>query len=602
MKYHYLYLKTMLLLFLLAGTAVTASAYDFYKDGIYYNITSSTYKNVEVTGDFDIPNCNQIEYTDYGGTVNIPTHITYNGATYTVVGIGEHAFKNSDISTLVIPATVEYIDYHAFEQCYFSSITCFSTDPSIASTWCWSTDIQSGYASTLYVPASAVNDYVNSFKWSSYCGSIQAIDGIEINSTNFPDANFRSYLLTLYPNGYLTQYDIANLTSLNVSNKGISNMKGIEYFTALQKLYCWNNSFTSLNLNSNTELTYLDCAPNSSLTTLNVSNCSKLQTVYCYNTKLTTLSLTYKPNLTKLDCENCTSLTSLNCYSNNLTQLLISGCTALKTLQCYYNYNLTEITGLADCTAITYLDCEDCAITDVSAVNSMNNLEKFYCRNNQISTLLLYNKSQLTYVRITGNPNLTTLRCSGNPQLSTLYMSNCPALESAWVDMDNLSSLDVSGCTSLNNLAVWQNHISGNNMTNLVNSLPTVPGNTPGEFAVLDDVNEGNVITDAQVLAAKRKNWVCLRWDGGYWAVIDVLLPGDVNGDGRVSIDDVTYLIDIMLGGGTAPSTADVNGDGNVNISDVTDLIDLILSGNAKGLMMTSSSGSTFGKDVPIEN
>ena len=451
------------------------------------------------------------------------------------------------------------------------------------STWGWGADYGAGSADCLYVLPSVLSDFQDSYRWQGYCRNIMALDVVMINSTNFPDAIFRNYLLSLYPDGYLTQYDIANLTSLNVSNKGISNMKGIEYFTALKELRCWANSFTSLNLNSNTELTYLDCAPNSSLTSLNVSNCSKLQTVYCYSTALTGLTITGKSNLTRLDCHNCTSLKYIYCYNDNLTTLNVTGCTALERLDCYYNYNLAEITGLGDCTAITYLDCEDCAITDVSAVNSMNNLEKFYCRNNQISTLTLNNKPNLSYVRISGNPNLTTLRCSGNSQLSSVYLYNCPALESAWINMNNLSSLDLSGCTSLNNLSIWQNHISGNNMTNLVNSLPTVPGSIPGEIAVLDNVDEGNVITDAQVLTAKRKNWVCLRWTGSTWARIDVPMPGDVDGDGVVNIADVATLIDILLSGGTVPANADVDDDGVVNIADVAALIDMLLSGNAKG-------------------
>jgi hypothetical protein len=56
-------------------------------------------------------------------------------------------------------------------------------------------------------------------------------------------------------------------------------------------------------------------------------------------------------------------------------------------------------------------------------------------------------------------------------------------------------------------------------------------------------------------------------------------LPGDVNGDGKVSIDDVTDLIDFLLGADNVdPNAADVNSDGKVSIDDVTDLIDLLLT------------------------
>jgi len=56
-------------------------------------------------------------------------------------------------------------------------------------------------------------------------------------------------------------------------------------------------------------------------------------------------------------------------------------------------------------------------------------------------------------------------------------------------------------------------------------------------------------------------------------------IPGDVDGDGKVGIDDVTAIIDLLLGGGTPSPGADVNQDCNVNIDDVTTLIDLLLSG-----------------------
>ena len=62
---------------------------------------------------------------------------------------------------------------------------------------------------------------------------------------------------------------------------------------------------------------------------------------------------------------------------------------------------------------------------------------------------------------------------------------------------------------------------------------------------------------------------------------------GDVNKDGQVKIDDVTALIDALLGGNAldetdtySPDNANVNGDETVNIADVTALIDMLLGGN----------------------
>ena len=53
-------------------------------------------------------------------------------------------------------------------------------------------------------------------------------------------------------------------------------------------------------------------------------------------------------------------------------------------------------------------------------------------------------------------------------------------------------------------------------------------------------------------------------------------IKGDVNGDGKVDVSDVTTLINVILGT-TQSQAADVNEDGTVDVSDVTALINIIL-------------------------
>ena len=58
---------------------------------------------------------------------------------------------------------------------------------------------------------------------------------------------------------------------------------------------------------------------------------------------------------------------------------------------------------------------------------------------------------------------------------------------------------------------------------------------------------------------------------------------GDVNGDGKVNIADVTALINYLLTSDTTGiniSAADCNQNGTVNISDVTSLINYLLTNN----------------------
>ena len=52
---------------------------------------------------------------------------------------------------------------------------------------------------------------------------------------------------------------------------------------------------------------------------------------------------------------------------------------------------------------------------------------------------------------------------------------------------------------------------------------------------------------------------------------------GDLDGDGKVTISDVTELINLLLSG-TATADCDLDGDGQVTISDVTALINYLLS------------------------
>jgi len=58
-------------------------------------------------------------------------------------------------------------------------------------------------------------------------------------------------------------------------------------------------------------------------------------------------------------------------------------------------------------------------------------------------------------------------------------------------------------------------------------------------------------------------------------------LTGDIDGDGSVDVNDITYLINILLQlneDSEPPFTLDVNGDGAVDVSDVTTLIATILT------------------------
>ena len=59
--------------------------------------------------------------------------------------------------------------------------------------------------------------------------------------------------------------------------------------------------------------------------------------------------------------------------------------------------------------------------------------------------------------------------------------------------------------------------------------------------------------------------------------LIGETIVGDVNKDGKVSIADVTALVNIILSKADATDKADVNGDGQISVADVTTLVNIIL-------------------------
>ena len=103
-------LSGMLMLGILSG-----NAYDFEKDGIYYNILSEN--EVEVTSDreraFD-PNLPD----PYKGVVKIPSNVTYQDKDYSVTSIGKRAFfMCTGVTNIEIPKTVTDIGSSAFMNC-----------------------------------------------------------------------------------------------------------------------------------------------------------------------------------------------------------------------------------------------------------------------------------------------------------------------------------------------------------------------------------------------------------------------------------------------------------------------------------------------------
>ena len=341
----------------------------------------------------------------------------------------------------------------------------------------------------------------SSSNWIEYIPNDPSGVGIAINETNFPDENFRNYLLnTSY--GYdevLTNLEASMVNTIIVSKKNIQSLKGIEYFTELKELNCGYNQIETLDLSKNTKVSILECYDNG-MTSLNVSSCEQMTRLECMENELTSL-----------DVSNMPMLVELYCGENLLTSLDVSNCSKLEDLECYTN--------------------------------------------------------KLTSIDVSKNTKLERLECEDN----------------------QLSSLDVSNNPALRNLRIHKNQIKRAAMGILVNGLPTISNSKA--LRVIYNEGEGNEMTRSQAAAAMERGWIPQRYGlvetdyGSYYSWEDYYgsdedtLRGDANGDGKVDMNDATFVTNIILGTEEATDAADVNNDGTVSMPDAMFIVNKILNG-----------------------
>ena len=146
-----------------------------------------------------------------------------------------------------------------------------------------------------------------------------------------PDSIFKAYLVehdSINTNGdneiQVTEASAYN-QDINVAALGITDLTGIEAFTALKDLTCNKNSLTSIDVSKNTSLIVLNCSSNN-LTSLDVSYITGLRFLWCSNNELTSM-----------DVSNNTSLLDFSCHYNQISSLDITNNANLIVFYCNNN-------------------------------------------------------------------------------------------------------------------------------------------------------------------------------------------------------------------------------------------------------------------------
>ena len=281
-------------------------------------------------------------------------------------------------------------------------------------------------------------------------------------------------------------------------------------------------------------------------------------TILCNNTHLTNVTFSNSVTIIGVGAfQGCTGLTQLNLPPS------------LETIDCY---------AFDGCTGLTSLTIPD-AVTKIA-----DNAFSFCNGLNDIS----FGNSVITI------GNYTFQNCSG---LTTVNLPNSVTTigEYAFKGCSNLTSAVIgSNVTYIGNLMVFSGCDQMTSLTCLAIEPPTI--GSKGTYL------ENNYYTHTTLHVLP--GLVEAYQSAAYWHLFYQILgdaaqgdiPGDVNGDGEVSVADVNKVIDVIINGGGhghnhAPSCGsetgsedcsditDVNGDGEVSIADVNAIINYILGG-----------------------
>lgn len=287
------------------------------------------------------------------------------------------------------------------------------------------------------------------------------------------------------PGNNLTLLDISKnnkLETLYCQDNKLAEIN-LQHNIALKILYCNNNLLTYLDVSPNTALTELYCGCNYNLQGLNINSNKELTTLECYDCSLSLLDITQN-----------TKLTVLSCGGNNISNLNLSQNPQLKHLA-YYNSKVTSI-DLSNNSELEFLMLDDNESLTALNINNNAKLKELRCRSTGVSALDLSNNTELTYIDcaytnltlldvsynyrlssllcfgtklkeldVSKNDSLTYIMC-GNDQLTSISLNNNSELTTLDCSSSLITSLDVSKQAKLKELHCYNCRLSTLDITN----------------------------------------------------------------------------------------------------------------------------------------
>lgn len=308
-------------------------------------------------------------------------------------------------------------------------------------------------------------------------------------TTQIPDAKFEDKLIALGidtdgKNGVVLSSSIATITTLDVANSGILDLKGVEGFKALTTLNCSGNQLKKLDLSKNTTIATLNCSNNSSLTCIQVADISAAEkwnttkdatasfsldcTIYTlipdakFEDKLIALGIDKDGKNGKVATQSIASLTSLNIADSNITDLTgIQDFIELQFLYCERNQisNLNVSNNLK----LIYFHCFSNKLTSLDVTKNIL-LENLDCSANLMSSLDVTKNTALRFLAISYFP--TNVGASGKGNFESIDVSKNLLLEKLYCQQNKIQTLDLSKNTKLEYLECAENYLKDLNVSN----------------------------------------------------------------------------------------------------------------------------------------
>ena len=304
-----------------------------------------------------------------------------------------------------------------------------------------------------------------------------------------------------------------NLTELNASGH-----------TGLRELNFWNSmsALSSLDLSNCSSLTQISIPSDmTNLSALSISGCSSLKKFDVWgekplesldftgceflddvmisgNSTITGITIPDARDLSRLKIESLSALTSLALSGSTIDCLEISGCSSLTSLNVAEGNRLKKV-SLNSNTSLKFLN------TNLNATSTLEELRIESCSQSSDESILRDSINLSGYSAL----RLVSIRNCYNYTYGASF-EGCTSLTDLRLQYNyQLENLDLSGCTSLRTMDLYENNLGSAVLTSVLESLPDLSGTSGGQYCIRYNLPEDNNYSSIQtgIDSAADRGW-----------------------------------------------------------------------------------------------